>query len=201
MDVALGLLGPSGDGAKGDDKEREGVLVVGVVEGWSGDCAADKNGASTEGELSVGGGSAAEESLGEGVGVPDLDGSFTIASKGFVFTCDDGNMVGGSGERERGGWGGNGVGGEGRGGRENHQRPRSRKEGRGEGAGKTASEVTPNRQATTTPGARLVQVLTGTVLDLTPSMLQAPSFFFSSPQPTHTPRHRPVHSSDYFPFW
>lgn len=116
MDVALGLLGPSGDGAKGDDKEREGVLVVGVVEGWSGDCAADKNGASTEGELSVGGGSAAEESLGEGVGVPDLDGSFTIASKGFVFTCDDGNMVGGSGERERGGWGGNGVGWEGRGG-------------------------------------------------------------------------------------
>ena len=145
MDVALGLLGPSGDGAKGDDKEREGVLVVGVVEGWSGDCAADKKGASTEGELGVGGGSAAEESLGEGVGVPDLDGSFGTASKGLVFTCDDGNMVGGRGKGNVGD--GVGMGWEGRGGegRENHQRPRRKKEGRGEGVGKTASEVTPNR--------------------------------------------------------
>lgn len=95
------LLGLSGEGAKGDDKERE-VLVAGVEEGWSGDWAADKNGASTEGKLGALGESAAEESLGEGVGVPDLDGSFGIASKGLVFTCDDGNMVGREGGRERG---------------------------------------------------------------------------------------------------
>ena len=131
MDVALGLLGPSGDGAKGDDKEREGVLVGGVVEGWSGDCAADKNGASTEGELSVGGGSAAEESLGEGVGVPDLDGSFTIASKGFVFTCDDGNMVGGGAGKGNVG-DGVGMGWEGRGG-EGGKPTRSLEVGRKEG--------------------------------------------------------------------
>jgi len=55
------VLGLSGEGAKGDDKERE-ALLVGVEEGWSWDWAADKNGASTEGKLGARGVSAAEES-------------------------------------------------------------------------------------------------------------------------------------------
>lgn len=99
-------LGLSGEDMKVFEKEREGTLVVGVVEGWSGegwsgDWAVGKNGASTEASLGVRGVSAAEDSGGEGVGVPDLDESFGITSKGLVFTCDDGNMVGG---REEGTW-------------------------------------------------------------------------------------------------
>jgi hypothetical protein len=53
--------------------------------------------------------SAGEEPLGEGTGVTVLDGSREIISKGFVFTWDDGSIVGGGG----GGGGGEGRGGEG----------------------------------------------------------------------------------------
>ena len=82
----------SGEDTKVDDKEREGALVV-EAEGGYGVWAADKNGASRVGKAGIWKESAAEESLGEGVGVPVLDGSFGIDSKGLVFICDDGNIV------------------------------------------------------------------------------------------------------------
>ena len=100
--MELGLSGEDTGGKLLDDKEREGGLVVEAEEGGSGVWAADKNGASRVGKTGVWGESAAEDSLGEGVGVADLDGSFGITSKGLVFTCDDGNIVRGRGGRERG---------------------------------------------------------------------------------------------------
>jgi hypothetical protein len=79
------VLGLSGEDTKVDDKEREGGLVVEAEEG-SGVCAAGKSEASRVGKAGVWGESAAEDSLGEGVGVAVLDGSFGTDSKGLVFT-------------------------------------------------------------------------------------------------------------------
>jgi len=88
-------LGLSGEDTKVDD---EGTLVVEAEEGESGVWAAYKNGGSRVGKAGVWRESVAEETLGEGIGVPVLDGSFGIDSKGLVFTCDDGNIV----RKERG---------------------------------------------------------------------------------------------------
>jgi hypothetical protein len=66
-----------------------------------------------------------EDSLGEGVGVAVLDGSFGTDSKGLVFTCDDGNIVRG---RVEGTWvmkGGTGTGW--------NRKPEERRAGEGEG--------------------------------------------------------------------
>jgi len=54
---------------------------------------------STEGGVVFSVESAGEEPLGEGTGVVDLDGSRDIISKGFVFTWDDGSIVGRRGGR------------------------------------------------------------------------------------------------------
>ena len=93
--VELGELGLSGEDTKVDD---DGALVVEGEDGESGVWAANKNGGSRVGKAGVWMESAAEETLGEGVGVAVLDGSFGIDSKGLVFTCDDGNIV----RKERG---------------------------------------------------------------------------------------------------